>query len=114
MPRGGYRPGSGRPKGSGSGRNTIVPVAPVGAPAQAHATLLAIGDKTPLKYLLDVMNDPDADDLRRDRAAGIAAAFVHAKAGEVGKKGERQQAADRAGKGKFAPAAPPRLVINNK
>jgi len=31
----------------------------------------------PLAYLLDLMNDPTADPMRRDRAAMAAAKFVH-------------------------------------
>jgi hypothetical protein len=80
----------------------------------ARTAAVASAGQTPLEYLLAVMNDPDADHARRDRAASVAAPFLHPRAGEAGKKGERQEAADRAGRGKFAPAAPPRLVIDNK
>ena len=66
-------------------------------------------NKSPLEYMLSVMNDPEADAGRRDRMAQAAAPYVHAKPGDnpKGKKEEQQDAADRAAVGKFAvPAAP--------
>lgn len=72
----------------------------------------ALGTETPLEYMLRVMNEP-GDDNRRDKLAIAAAPFVHVRAGEVGKKTERQDAAKKAGAGKFGAAAPPRLVASN-
>ncbi len=68
---------------------------------------------TPLEYMLREMNYRKNDKNRRDRMAVAAAPFVHVRAGDVGKKGEREQAAAKAGAGKFGAAAPPRLAVNN-
>ena len=98
MPRGGARAGAGRPVGATADAS----------PKAIEQSAKAEG-KTPLEYMLSVMNDPGADDVRRDRMAQAAAPYVHAKADEVtkGKKEERQEAANRAAVGKFAvPAAP--------
>jgi phage terminase small subunit len=67
----------------------------------------------PLTFLLGVMNDAGADARLRVRAAVAAAQYVHAKQGEGGKKDAAERAAGSAAAGKFAPAAPPRLVVNN-
>lgn len=40
--------------------------------------------------------------------------YVHAKRGEGGKKEEAAGKAKKAGSGKFAAAAPPKLVVNNR
>jgi hypothetical protein len=68
---------------------------------------------TPLEYMLREMNYRKNEKNRRDRMAMAAAPFVHVRAGEVGKKGEREEAAKKAGAGKFGAAAPPRLAVNN-
>lgn len=65
----------------------------------------------PLDFLLAVQDDVGADPRLRVHAAVVAAQYKHAKKGEDGKKGERQAAAVRAGKGRFAPSAPPRLML---
>ena len=76
MPRGGYRPGSGRPRGSSN------------VPASSSAPVLALragdtaqfeGHRTPLQYLTDVMNDRTVDPQRRDRAAQALLPFCHAR-----------------------------------
>jgi hypothetical protein len=69
MPRGGYRPGAGRP------------------PKPPEAELPPIKgiddvpprDYSPLEYLLAIVNDPGQPDWRRDRAAVAAAPYCHAK-----------------------------------
>jgi phage terminase small subunit len=61
----------------------------------------------PLTYMLQVMNNPLAENERRDRMAIAAAPFVHGKVGEAGKKQARADAARAAGGGRFAPAPPP-------
>src|SRR4051812_19306179 len=81
--RGGYRPGSGRPKRSPQSRRDRIVTAP------------APGRLSPLEYMLAVMNDPDADDARRDRMAIAAAPYVHVRVVDaiLGKKGEAEQVA---------------------
>jgi phage terminase small subunit len=92
MPRGGFRPGAGRkPK--------------------PKPKLNISAKKDPLAFLLEVMNDQEADARLRVRAAVTAAQYRHAKKGDSGKKDERKEAAEKAGRGKFAPAAPPRLRV---
>jgi phage terminase small subunit len=65
----------------------------------------------PLEFLLRVMNDPKAHAALRVRAAVAACQYVHMKKGEGGKKDERQEAASKAGRGRFAPSKPPKLAI---
>lgn len=101
MAKGGYRPGAGRPRGS----KTVAGTEDIAAEARAAGM-------TPLEYMLSVMNDRKADKARRDRMAIAAAPFVHGKPGEPGKKEQRQEAAEQAAK-KFAPPAPPKLVVSN-
>lgn len=121
MPRGGYRPGAGRPKGSASGSRA--PAKPKAerkpAPVTIHdegAAMPAAADmeqveRSPLEYMLAVMNDITADGTRRDRMAVAAAPFVHMKKGEGGKKDERGEAAKAAATGRLTPAAPPKFVL---
>jgi hypothetical protein len=78
MSRGGYRPGAGRPKKGES------------APVDEAQAMTEKSDVTPLEYMLAVVNDPLADQARRDKMAIAAAPFMHPKAGEpAGKKAER-------------------------
>ena len=82
MARGGYRPGAGRPKKSGG---------PTKAELEAEiARDFAKYGLTPLEYMLAVMNDPTADNERRDRMAIAAAPYVHARA-DAEKKGKKEQ-----------------------
>lgn len=48
------------------------------------------------------------------RAAIAAVQYTHTKKGDGGKKEEQAGKAKKAGAGKFASAAPPKLVVNNK
>lgn len=119
MARGGYRPGAGRPKGSGRACRVAPAIpAPAEVPAkaiEAQGEVPAVGAEVlPLAYMLAVINDSEADETRRDRMAIAAAPFLHPKSGESGKKEQRQEAAGKVSKGKFAPAPGPRLVVNNK
>jgi len=137
MPRGGFRPGAGRPKGSGSKdkkpsgsapKKSVSKKRPAGKksakaaaspkvesvliPAGTAATEPLTGEhipavQDPLSYMLGVMNNPKAEPDRRDRMAIAAAPFVHGKVGEAGKKQARADAARAAGGGRFAPAPPP-------
>ena len=56
---------------------------------------------TPLEYMLAVMNDPDADHVRRDRMAIAAAPFCHSRMADnrLGKKDAAAKAAETAGEG---------------
>lgn len=106
MARGGVRPGAGRPKGAVSMKRAQ-------AMKEAQEMADASGSKTPLEYMLAVMNDDRADEVRRDRMAMAAAPFVHARAGEQGKKDAAGEAAKKAASGKFGASAPPRLAAAN-
>jgi hypothetical protein len=86
---------------------------PSGAVASDVGAELAPGE-SPLAYMLRCINDPNVDDARRDRLAVAAAPYLHAKAGEGGKKEQKARAAKTASTGKFAPAAPPKLVVDNR
>jgi len=60
------------------------------------------GQMTPLAYLLQVINDPNADSDRKDRLAIAAAPYCHPKLMErhtVGKKDQQAEAAEQAGMG---------------
>lgn len=109
MPRGGSRPGAGRPRKGKEAQTKAAVKAEVTAAAKEAERL----NMTPLDYLLSVINDPAADKERRDRLAIAAAPYVHPRADlppAPGKKQQRQAAAGRAAQGKFAPAAPPKHV----
>lgn len=71
MPRGGPRPGAGRPKGSGKGLPH----------EQGHQQIALAKAKglTPLEYMLGVMNNEAEEPARRDRMAQAAAPYVRAK-----------------------------------
>lgn len=47
------------------------------------------------------------------RAAIAAVQYTHQKAGDGGKKDARKEAAAAAVRGRLAPKAPPKLVVNN-
>jgi hypothetical protein len=75
MPRGGKRPGAGRPKGS---KNKF-------SLEQSEQREHYANVNAPLDYLLAVMRDPLADLKRRDKAAKAAAPYCHAKQAAAGK-----------------------------
>lgn len=120
MARGGYRPGAGRPrKNAATVPPKLAPPDPPAAPGAAEAPAEAPLQpaQTPLAYMLDVMNDPGAEVARRDRMAIAAAPFMHPRVAEesgAGKREKEAEAARQAATGKFAPPAPPRLVVDNK
>lgn len=58
-----------------------------------------------------VMNDADAGARVRIEAAKALMPYLYGKKGEGGKKEEQRSAAEKAGKGRFAPASPPRLAL---
>lgn len=83
MPRGGYRPGAGRPKKGSPPRARPAVVAkakpePIVDDPNRDETLEE-ARRLPLAYMLDVMNDPRTDAVRRDRMAIAAAPFMHSK-----------------------------------
>ena len=94
--RGGARPGAGRPKGTG-GRKCRLPIPGedrVVPPDVARAAINA--GLTPLEYMLAVMRDEGADQVRRDRMAMAAAPYCHPRMVEdqrVGKKEVRKEKA---------------------
>lgn len=96
MPRGGYRAGAGRPKSAKSPKALAKVLAPADVKSAARKSKM-----NPLDYMLEVMNDPAADDTRRDRMAIAAAPFVHVKPGDkpLGKKEAANEAAQVAGSG---------------
>lgn len=69
--------------------------------------------KDPKDFLLAIMNDVEADHRLRVDAAKALMPFIHQKKGESGKK-EDQAAAAKKVASRFASAAPPKLVVNNK
>jgi len=109
MARGGYRPGAGRPKGSG---RKILPPAKLSA-ADVKDIVAAAGE-SPLAYMLRVMNNPEVDPSRRDRIAVAAAPFVHPRIEKAtpSAKAEVEAKADDA-MSKFAPRPAPKLVVDN-
>lgn len=122
MPRGGARPGAGRPKKAPAAEpaKKRAPRKPAAAPAvdaEGFKTDPAwpfgqqrppepppaedLSNLQPLDYLLGVMRDPEEDKGRRMQAATLAAPYCHPKKGEAGKKAEKQVAAEKAGGGRF-------------
>lgn len=90
--RGGARPGAGRPAGK-------------------PAKLDTPPTDDPLIFLKLVMNDGATDARLRISAAVALMPFIHAKVGELGKKDATQDAAKKAGAGRYASGKPPvRLV----
>lgn len=103
--RGGARVGTG-PKGPTGPRKRVLTAGSPGVVCES---------KTPLEYMLDVMNNPEAEQGRRDRMAMAAAPFVHAKADLAleGKKAQRQITAEEASSvGPFAVPDSPRPVTH--
>lgn len=97
MARGGYRPGAGRPKGAKSSK-AKPKTAPQtkSVPKGKSKKRSQRKDKSPLEYMLRVMNDPAADPSRRDRMAIAAAPFLHARGAEGAIKrspGKKEEAA---------------------
>lgn len=91
---GGARPGAGRkPK----------------APAILAPSTSMLND--PKGFLLAVMSDPANEARMRIDAAKALMPYMHEKVAEPGKKDAKRAAAKTAGKGKFAPAAPPKLAF---
>jgi hypothetical protein len=88
MPRGGYRPGAGRPRKT----------PPALDQARVNRAARDAG-MTPLQFMLRLMRDESADITLRCRMAIAAAPFVHAKAADVGKRAQAAADAETAGDG---------------
>jgi len=130
MPRGGSRPGAGRPKGSTKpgkkSSNDKVDAKKAKSPKTTTRKVAVIqpgpppddpvfdgevlpAKLSPLEYMLEVMNNRKAEADRRDRMAVAAAPYVHGKMGEQGKKAAKDAAAAAVGGGsRFSAAPPPR------
>lgn len=72
MPRGGKREGAGRKVGAVTKRTR-----------ERANEIAESGAPTPLDYMLGIMNNPRADNSRRDDMAKAAAPYVHAKLASV-------------------------------
>lgn len=68
----------------------------------------------PAEFLTDLMNNPMEDIKLRKEAAAALLPYKHKKLGEGGKKDAAQEAANKVATGRFAPKAPPKLVVNNR
>lgn len=125
MPRGGYRPGAGRPRGAknkkpakNNNKNKIETEnntetensIEVSGEIEKQAEHYGI---TPLEYMLQVINDPKADVDLKARLAIAAAPFVHRKKQEfkMGKKDEQSEKAKKAGSGRFAKGNAPLQMV---
>jgi len=99
MPKGGFRVafGRGRPKGiketkprkPRTPRNSLpAPEPDVNKEANAADIAAINAGSTPLEYMLAVMRDPSADQMRRDRMAMACAPYCHPRMFEqrIGKK----------------------------
>src|SRR5258706_8258736 len=79
---GGKRPGAGRPKGA------------ISKSTRAILEMLATGDELPIQYMLRVMRDEDAPDLRRDDMAKTAARYLHPQLGSLSEDVVEEAAAE--------------------
>ena len=111
--KGGYRVGSGRPRGSKNGVRKPTPIrsnyqsvadTAVEADALEADAVEAVATPTPpgnyisgLEWLRMTVNDVNADLARRDRAAQVLAAIEARKSVALGKKEQAEQAAQWAG-----------------
>jgi len=98
---GGARPNSGGAR-AGAGRKPKAP------PAES-ANAAELGSSDPLEFLRSVWRGEVNATATQVRAAASALPFVHKKLGEGGKKEQTKEAAGKVA-GRFAAAAPPRLV----
>lgn len=111
MPRGGFRPGAGRPRKVKPGEEPAEPKVTVnpGPALPPPSTDPAPGEADAKAWLLAVMQDPAIDFRMRQDAAKALLPYQHAKLGETGKKEQREKDAH-AVASKFTPAAAPRLA----
>ena len=76
MPRGGARPGAGRPRGSKNKGATLTTTTPSRF-ERIRQRALDDGKILPLDWFMGVLNDPDATDDERTEAAKAGAPFMH-------------------------------------
>lgn len=108
MARGGYRAGAGRPRGTSSTKLSKTEEKVIKKSAKLE-------NKTPLDYMLAVMNDATADDDRRDKMAIAAAPYVHQRAADqkLGKKEQKIEAAKNAKNIYATRRDGPKLAVDN-
>lgn len=92
-------------------KSTTSTATPPPRPPFDFAALVNFSD--PMAFLKAVMNEPEVDIKQRVEAAKALLPFEHQKKGEGGKKEQRQDAAKKAGTGKYGSAAPPKLAAAN-
>ena len=107
---GGKRPGAGRKPKAKPADAGVVPVVP---PAEGEPPV-DVSKLNMLELLQAVALGKVQATPLQVRAAIAAVQYTHTKRGDGGKKDEIQEKAERAAVGRFSPAAPPRLVANNK
>ncbi len=76
MPRGGARPGAGRPRGSKNKGVTLTTTTPSRF-ERIRQRALDDGKILPLDWFMGILNDPDATDDERTEAARYGAPFLH-------------------------------------
>ena len=103
---------SGAPAKKAEAPEQAAPVQQQAAPAFSISAAMMHSD--PKHFLMAAMNDGELDDKLRIDAAKALMPFVHGKIGDAGKKDQRQDAAKKVAGGKFAAAAPPKLIVNNR
>lgn len=117
MARGGFRPGAGRPKGTGKTSKPVTKAEKVlsAAAPDVPATIESKRFKTALEFAMATINDAGADMADKVRLAIAAMPFQHPKLADVGqgKKEQAAEAAKAAGSGRFAAPAPPKLAVDN-
>lgn len=126
MPRGGPRPGSGRPKGSTKAKKaadiaaviletmTTQAKTPQKAPEPPPPPLELPESITrpyddPRDFLKAVMNEPKIPMITRQDAAKALMPYMHAKKGETGKKEAATEKAKETGASRFGAVSPPPL-----
>jgi phage terminase small subunit len=87
--------------------------APPPAPKPTFDINAALMHSDPRAFLLAAMNDQELDARLRIDAAKALMPFTHSKLGEGGKKDQKQDAARKAGAGKYGSAEPPKLAATN-
>lgn len=85
-----------------------------GALKRSTAESVKIEEEDMLQLLKNVAMGITEATTTQVRAAIAAVQYTHQKMGEGGKKDEKQAAAKAAARGRFSPAAPPKLVVSNK